>query len=235
MAKLKKTINLNDGFNPEFATRASFDGKFEIPIIKPLEPIIIPKRIVPFSKRNYIDNPKDVFICFYENDDLFAEIIRDPVVLIDDLKRFGGVIAPDNSLYLDSPFICQAANAYRRNVVAHLLQENGIMVISNPRWGDERSFASECFSEPVAFLGIPKQNIVCIGTYGCIQGDSDAYYFREGLKAMLEYLEPSVVLVYGSMPDRIFRDFISKTRFVRYDDWTKVTRGGDPYGHEVLW
>jgi hypothetical protein len=37
---------------------------------------------------------------------------------------------------------------------------------------------------------------------------------------MLNELEPEVVLVYGSMPDKIFGDLKSRTRFVQYTDWT---------------
>ena len=44
---------------------------------------------------------------------------------------------------------------------------------------------------------------------------------------MLEELEPDVVLVYGSMPDSIFGDYLHSTRFVQYDDWTKIMHGGD--------
>ncbi len=39
---------------------------------------------------------------------------------------------------------------------------------------------------------------------------------------MLSELEPEVVLVYGSMPDKIFGDLKGKTRFVQYLDW--ITR-----------
>ena len=45
-------------------------------------------------------------------------------------------------------------------------------------------------------------------------------YFREGLLAMLEELEPKVVLVYGAMPDKIFGDLKNKTHFIQYPDWT---------------
>ncbi|WP_297671158.1 DUF4417 domain-containing protein, partial [Thomasclavelia sp.] len=52
------------------------------------------------------------------------------------------------------------------------------------------------------------------------------YYFKEGLKAMLEELQPKIVLVYGSMPDSIFNEFKSLTKFVQYDDWITKKKGG---------
>ena len=71
----------------------------------------------------------------------------------------------------------------------------------------------------MAFLGVDKHSIVSIGTYGQIQSKESKKYFREGLAAMIEELEPEIVLVYGPMPDVIFKDFMNKTKFIRYDDW----------------
>ena len=80
----------------------------------------------------------------------------------------------------------------------------------------------ECF----AFLGIPKHSIVSIGTYGCIQGSENFQYFRDGLTAMLDNLEPEIVLVYGAMPKRIFASVASRTNFIQYPDWITFKKGG---------
>lgn len=37
---------------------------------------------------------------------------------------------------------------------------------------------------------------------------------------MLDELEPEVVLVYGAMLKSIFGELESRTRFVKYPDWT---------------
>lgn len=65
-----------------------------------------------------------------------------------------------------------------------------------------------------------KHSIVSVGTYGQIRTAESKRYFREGLIAMLDELEPEVVLVYGSMPNKIFGDLKGRTRFVQFDDWT---------------
>lgn len=232
----KNLLNYTDGFNPELVEDAFFDGRFEIPILKPLnlDKFVIPRVLVPFSKRNYIKNPKDAFVCTYEPDKNFTQLIRNPELLINDLRRFGGVIAPDNSLAADAPFLCQAANAYRRNAIAYVLQKYDIPVIANPRWCDERSYSTLTFPEPIAFLGNPKHNIVCIGSYGSIRGGERSYQFKKGLEAMLNYLEPKIVLVYGSMPDKIFKGFLSRAKFIRYDDWTTYChKRKDCYGSPI--
>ena len=80
------------------------------------------------------------------------------------------------------------------------------------------------FPEPLAFAGIEKHSIVSIGSYGVVKTALEKQHFKAGLKAMLEYLQPQVVLVYGSMPKAIFEEFEKKTTFYRYPDWTTYVK-----------
>ena len=164
---------------------------------------------------------------FYEHDINFADVVRKPEDFVEDLLRFPAVVTPDNSLYRDAPLIVQIANVYRNRAIGHYLQKNGAYVIANIRWGDESSYTTDFLPEKFAFLGAPKNSIVSVGTYGCIRGKDNKYYFREGLEAMLDELTPEVVLVYGSMPKSVFSaEILSKTNFVRYPDWISQVKGG---------
>ena len=140
------------------------------------------------------------------------------------MLRFPAVVTPDNSLYRDAPLLVQMANLYRNRAIGHYLQKQGAYVITNVRWGDERSYTTEVLPEKFAFLGAPKKSIVSVGTYGCIQGKENKFYFRKGLEAMLDELMPEVVLVYGRMPDSIFCGLKHKTNFVNYPDWISKVR-----------
>lgn len=227
MAKSKRRININDGFNSELAKGAEFVGRFELPNIRPLNTIIIPKHLIPFSERNKANYSSETFVMFYEHDDHFAELVAHPGIFVDDLRRFAGVVSPDNSLYRDMPFSCQLCNIYRNRLIGSFLQRNGINVIANCRWGDERTYTDSVFGEPAAFVGLPKNNVVSVGTYGCIQSEDDKYYFKKGLNVMLDYLNPEVVIVYGAMPDSVFADYIDRTKFVNYKDWMAVCHRKD--------
>ena len=123
------------------------------------------------------------------------------------------------------PLVLQISNTYMSRAIGHYLQQQGIYVIPNVRWRDERSYTTCELPEKFAFLGLPKHSIVSIGTYGCIQSKINKYYFKEGLRAMLEELEPEVVIVYGSMPDSIFGEFKCKTKFIQYNDWITKKKG----------
>ena len=226
MNKKRKAI-LDDGCCPELVSGAEFDGIFEIPIIKKPEKIIIPKMIVPFSARNKVKDRKQAIIGFYEMDPQFASVLISPKDFIDEFKSYGGVISPDCSLYRDATLSAQITNVYRNRVVGSFFQRKGIYVIPQIRWGSAETYTTSQFPEKIAFLGVEKKSIVAIGTYGCIKHAVDKYHFKAGLEAMLEELEPDVVLVYGSMPDSIFGDYLHSTRFVQYDDWTKIMHGGD--------
>lgn len=222
--KKRKAI-LDDGCNPELVAGARLDGIFEIPVIEKPDRIIVPEIIVPFTEReDYVS--ADAAIGYYEMDFNFADVLISPESFIDDFRRFGMMISPDCSLYRDAPLTVQITNVYRNRAIGSYYQRKGIYVVPQIRWGNELTYTTRVLPEKVAFLGAVKHSIVSIGTYGCIQHRDDKYHFKAGLEAMLETLEPEVVLVYGSMPDKVFGDYLKCTRFVQFDDWTKIKHGG---------
>ena len=134
--------------------------------------------------------------------------------------------SPDCSLYRDAPLAVQITNVYRNRAIGGFYQRQGLYVIPQIRWGNEYTYTTKIFPERVAFSGVRRNSIVCIGTYGCIRRREDKYYFESGLEAMLETLDPEIVLVYGPMPDSIFAKFSGYTAFVQYPDWTTFQHGG---------
>lgn len=218
--KNKKIIN--DGFNADLVTTALFEGILEIPII-PVDKIIIPENLIPFTKMNYTNDYSE-FIHFYEHDEKFFPVIHNPYDFTEKFKKFRGIISLDASLYIDMPLVLQLANIYISRAIGYYYYSQGIYVIPNVRWGDERTYSKSVLPEAAAFLGIPKNSIVSIGTYGCIRGEEKRYHFKKGLEAMIDTLTPKVVIVYGSMPPDIFNEFKSKTTFIQFDDWTKTKR-----------
>lgn len=223
---IKRKANLNDGCNPELVSGADRDGGLEIPVIHAPDKIIIPSGITPFSKRSKALGTKDA-IGFFEKDPKFAEVLIDPTAYIEDFKRFEIILPVDCSLYRDAPLAAQVTNLYRSRAIGSYYQRNGSTVYPLARWGNELTFTTQYFPEPIAFLGIQKKSVVCLGTYGCIFTREDKYYFKAGLDAMMQYLEPQVVLVYGSMPDSVFGDYLKYAKFIQYPDWTTRVHGGE--------
>lgn len=224
MKRIKAIID--DGCNPELVAGAEFNLPLGIPIIKAPDKILIPSGITPFSMRNRAPSFEEA-IGFHEKDLNFAEVIRYPQIFIDDFDRFSALISPDNSLYRDAPLAVQLINVYRNRAIGSYYQRRGQYVIPQIRWGNEYTYTTKYFPEKIAFLGVEKRSIVAIGTYGCIDGKENKYHFTAGLEAMMDALEPAVVLVYGSMPEKVFGQYLKYAKFIQYPDWTTRMHGGD--------
>lgn len=231
MYKSNRKATLDDGCNPELVANAIFDGILEMPSIKAPKHIFIPKGITPFSYIENTTNATDEAVGFFEMDENFAGILISPEKYDPIVSRYGAFITPDCSLYRSAPLPVQVINVYRNRAIGVRYQERGEYVITQIRWGNELTYTTKYFPEKIAFLGAPKNSIVSIGSYGCIQKKEDRYHFEAGLYEMMQTLQPKVVLVYGSAPEKIFGQYESKTKFVVYPDWTsRKHKEVDSYG-----
>ena len=213
---------LTDGCNPELVEGASFDGIFEFPIIKRPKRLVVPDNLVPFSKMGKA-NPKTFAVCEYENDREFSDILINPQEYVEALKGYQGFVSPDCSLYRDMPLAIQITNIYRNRAIGYYFQKNGIYVIPCVRWGDERTYTKKYLPERIAFSGVSKKSIVSVGSYGQLKDRINRYYFEAGMDAMMETLEPKIVLAYSKMPEEI-KEKYKAARFVEYLDWTSRVR-----------
>ena len=137
------------------------------------------------------------WVHFYTHDRNFECVWNNPKQYLAMFKRFQGVITPDFSLYRDMPLAMQIWNTYRNRAVGSWLQSNGVQLVPNVSWGDERT-------SDFAFEGLPCGGTVAVSTNGCIQNKTDRYYFVKGLAKMVEALKPDTIVNYSYVPDDIF-------------------------------
>lgn len=189
-----------DTFNAFLVSTAHYDGLFEFPIIQPA--FWIPNRLIPFSKAVSC-NDHDQWVHFFEDDCLFERVWNNPGRYLEILRRFNGVILPDFSLYRDMPFSMQLWNIYRSRAIGVWLQKNGIKVIPNIRFADQRTYRCCCD-------GIARKSVIAIGSHGMIKNKEDRRFFCEGLNVVVKRLEPSAIIVYGSVPTSIFATYMDK-------------------------
>lgn len=177
---------------------------------------------VDLSSFRYIEHTTDnsLWIHFFGSDNYLEDVWENPELWSKSLKRFSGIISPDLSVCRDMPLSLQIANTFRNRALAHFFSQQGIPVIPNIRWADERSWE-------FAFEGVDKNSTVCISTSGVLSHRSDRECFQRGLNAMITTLSPSAILVYGSMPLDIFGKYQHDSiRFVQYDiDTQKAHKG----------
>lgn len=200
------TINIarsgcKDVFHAFLVKNATYDGSLEMPCIKPVN--VIPNKLIPFSKSI---RSKDFhsFVHFFEDDVEFERIWNNPNKYLPILKKFDGVISPDFSLYRDMPLVQQEWNTYRSRAIGHWLQENGITVIPNVRFSDERSYAFCCD-------GVAKNATIAIGAYGCIKVNLDRKYFEKGLCQIIKKLMPKRIIFYGAISNYLY-DYLTKLK-----------------------
>ena len=192
-------FNNYDVFHSFLVENAEFDGYIELPVIKTSNQL--PEKVVAFSRAmSETWNDFACWVIFYEHDVKYERLWNNPRKYLARLKKFKGVISPDFSMYRNMPLVMQMWNTYRSRALANWLQSNGIEIIPNVRFGDERTF-SFCFD------GIEKNKVVAVGTYGCIKRKEDKVYFKIGLAEMIKRLSPKLIIVYGSAPDKIFKPY----------------------------
>lgn len=186
-----------DVFHSFLVEDADYEGYIELPKIKTSK--LIPEKLAPFSKcisKSW--NDFDCWVMFYEHDVKFERLWNNPKQYLEKLKKFKGVISPDFSLYRNMPLVMQQWNTYRSRALAVWLQNNGIEVIPNVRFNDERTY-NFCFD------GIERFKTIAVGTHGCIKGRVDKDYFKKGLAELVKRLSPKTIIVYGATPDDIFK------------------------------
>ena len=147
---MKKLTFIDDGCRPDLVEGARFDGVFEMPMIEKPSHFLIPKQIVPFSKRNEAVY-QDAAVGFYEMDIFFSDVLAHPQKYIEDFRRFAAIISPDCSLYRDAPLAVQITNTYKNRAIGSYFQRKCLYVIPQIRWGNKYSYSTDIFPEKQTF------------------------------------------------------------------------------------
>ena len=214
-----KKIIIDDGFQDYLAEGAKFEGKDGIPCLLN-QKHAIPTSLIPFDKARAAKE-KHGYLHFYIHDCKYGDFLTNTRKYDGIVSQYDGIITPDPTITIGMPHCIQATSTYMNRAIGYYEQCRGISVISNVRWGDSTTF-------DFCFLGIPKQSVVAISTHGAIAKDKSNQnllrrIFKDGLRKMLEVLEPTDVLVYGRMPSDIFEEFYDLTKFHRYPSEFETT------------
>ena len=186
-----------DVFRAFLVKNAHYEGEFEIPRIKAEQ--AHPSKLVSFSKA-LSRTDYDAWVHFYEDDANFERLWNHPNKYLPILRHYPGVITPDFSVYRDMPLVMQYWNIYRSRALGHWLQENGVSVITNVRWGDLRTYDLCC-------TGVPTNAIVAIGSHGCVKLLQERSHFEQGLAYVVDRLKPKAIVVYGTAPQSVFSKY----------------------------
>lgn len=209
-----KNEPVTDSFQGFLVFNAKFTSTEEYPIL-PVDTVALkpPKKIMPFSKAiNYHGNLKDTFICTYESDNSFERVRKNPRKYLSFFKRTAGIIGFDYSIHTDMPLIKQKSQINDNLSLTYFYGKNGIPVIPNIRCGVDELL-------PEFISAIPKHSLIAIGVHGFCKYKFEKYEWYCFLEKILPVLEPSGVIVYGSLNSTIFDTFKEKYNFYFYTPW----------------
>lgn len=176
------------GWNSWLTLGATPDGVMGIPRMAPPHGVWEDCVFVPFSRCGRFadtDEAERMVVCFYEDDEVFADVIAHPDRYVELLSNFRAVVSPDCSLYRNAPLAMQVWNLYVSRLVGAYWQRQGLEVIPQVRWGSEETFTAapnNYFKERVAFLGVEPGSTVAVSTYGCFRAAGGQGDFRRGIR-----------------------------------------------------
>jgi len=202
---------IKDNFQAFLIEGADLTENYEFPILQPCYEI--PKDLVAFSKNKETENLNS-FVHFYERDKDILPFARNPRNYFSRLSQFKGVIGCDISMYRNMPLAMQIAHTYYNRALSFWLQNHGLSVIPNVRYGDARSY-SFCFE------GIPQNSVISIGTYGCIKEKDDIDNHIRGVAETIKQLGPKAIIFYGTINKEVeYMLTLEKIDFVVFRSYT---------------
>lgn len=181
-------------FKTELLEGARLDGEYELPVIHKSHGR--PGSLISFDKAIACKDYSR-WVHFYIPDPLFERLWRAPWRYASMLARFEGIISPDFSIPVTSPYFVQLESIAKSRMIGSWLQRMGIEVIPNIRWGGKDTYK-------FAFEAVEPGGTVAVGTLGCMKNVELRTLFRDGFAEMIKRIEPELIIAYGAVREDVF-------------------------------
>ena len=169
-----------------------FEGKYDIPVLEPLEDIESDIEFIPFNFVKSCKNRENYGVHFFIDDYQFERLWEKPQRYCEMLQTCKCVFTPDFSMYVNVPRAIQIWKHYQKQWFGQYMQTFGIKVIPTLGWSDESSF-DFCFD------GIPKNNVVAVSSVGTQNNTKAKELFKKGFEKAVEILQPTKIFFYGQI------------------------------------
>ena len=216
-----------DSFQAYLVEDAHFTKQEEYPILEDyMISKSIPIDIMPFNKAiTYQGDLSKTFICFFESDETFERVRRNPRRYLNFFKRTAGIIGFDFSVHSDMQVIKQKSQMNDNLSLNYFYGKQGVKLIPNIRCGIDELI-------PEYLETIPKYSLIAVGTHGFIKTSQERCEWYCFLEKLIKEIEPKVIIVYGTLPGKIFDNMKNKQKFVFYDSWiAKRVKEVSSYGN----
>ncbi|MDR3363641.1 MAG: DUF4417 domain-containing protein [Clostridiales Family XIII bacterium] len=206
---------------PYFYNQYYLDGKYDVPMVRKQKIDLGKLKLIRFStivKNETRDT--DATIHFFEYDDRFDGVWKNPPAYLAEIKQYRQIMTPDFSMYTDMALSLQIFNTFRNRWLGAYWQENGMSVIPTISWSNDWSYEF-CFD------GVEKGSCVAVSTLGCQDVKKQ---FMAGFAKMCERIEPQTVICYA-MPFDEMRD-MANVMAVPYLRNTRIAPAAIAKGYE---
>jgi hypothetical protein len=165
-------------------------GKYNIPIVHSAQLELVGVDLISYTdiKTNDTDINKNKGVHFFIDDYRMENVYYNYDKTIHRLSQYKFLATPDYSLYGEMPKALQIDNVFRNRWCGAYWQSLGLNVVPTISWAGASSFEF-CFD------GVEKGSPVIVGMIGCKHSKTE---FMRGYNAMLERIEPSTIIVFGS-------------------------------------
>lgn len=202
MTALNKTSLINNDYENEKRehkqriARNEFKGvgKYGIPLIKKQEIDLDKIDLWNYKKTKLNDEEnKHKTIHFFTYDWLFENVYEKPELAMEKLDQYYALLTPEFSTYNDMPLARQIDSVFKNRWCGAFWQKQGMLVIPTISWG-----SIPCMD--FCFDGIEKGSVVAVSTY---MREDIKDEFMLGYNKMLEVIEPSAIICYGTPFDEM--------------------------------
>lgn len=156
----------------------------------------IPNDIYQRDHRSQSLNKANCSMSFYCNDQYFQAVIGNPDKYFDIFNEYQSIIGMDASPFDNMGKIPQISQIFVNLAFTYYLGRNGFKIIPNIRLGTKPTYSS--------LKAYPKRTLIAIGTNGFIKEKRNREIFKKQLKIIVDFLNPSGILVYGKKDEEIF-------------------------------
>lgn len=226
----EKNNEVKDTFQAFLVKNAKFTENEEYPIIEQyMISKEIPKDIITFKESLKIHDKekcKNYFVCTYEPDEDFERIRRNPKRYVKYFQKFAGIIGFDFSVHSDQPIIKQKSQMNDNLSLTYYYGSQNTKIIPNVRPGIDEL-------EIEYFTAFPKHTLISIGTHGFIETRAEKCEWYLLLKKIIEVIEPSGIIDYGTLNGPIFDEINKIVPIYFYDSWAeKKNKEGKKNGNK---
>ena len=166
------------------------DNVYGIPTLRYTPLAQVPHWLLPYRHRvRPGQSVTGAAVHFFLFDALFESVWNRPQQALRYLEGFQAVLTPDFSLNAEMPLAVQLWNTYRTRWCGAHWQAQGYAVIPTVGWSTPESYA-------FCFAGLAACSPVALTTLGARSTDNRTT-FLHGFDALVEHIQPSVVLCYG--------------------------------------